>query len=162
MHAISWHGCEWDCQLHVSAIAACLYRTFLKSDCWWHNGASICAVWPTQILAQRMYILCVSASVYRSPETVCAKGGTLTTAADIWSLAATILHVFAGAAPFSGVSVIRIIASLNERKKPSIPSTLPAGLHWVLYTCFQCRPADRPDIAEALRRLQVKHNFATA
>ena len=96
-------------------------------------------------------------SLYRSPETVCFQGGTLTAAADIWSLAATILHVFAGAAPFSGVSVVRIIASLNALQTPSIPSALPVGLHFLLYTCFQFTPANRPDIAETLRRLQVKH-----
>ena len=104
----------------------------------------------------------VCVSVYRSPETVCFQGGTLTAAADIWSLAATILHVFAGAAPFSGVSVICIIARLNAKHKPSIPCPAPLGLHVLLYTCFQFTPANRPDIAETLRRLQVKHQFASA
>ncbi|DBA90290.1 hypothetical protein WJX77_001446 [Trebouxia sp. C0004] len=101
---------------------------------------------------------------YMSPETVCSQGGTLTAAADIWSLAATILHVFAGAAPFSGISVIRIIASLNAQTKPFIPSALPVGLHFLLYMCFQFMPADRPDIAEVLRRLQevAKHFEASA
>ena len=115
------------------------------------------------ILAQRMYIRwCVCASVYRSPETVCSQGGTLTAAADIWSLAATILHVFAGAAPFSGVSVLRIIGPLNEQKRPSIPRPLPDGLHFLLFACFQCAPADRPDIAVIIKKLQVTHGCATA
>jgi len=118
------------------------------------------AVWLTKILAQRMYIRWCGFA-YRSPETVCSHGGTLTAAADIWSLAATILHVFAGAAPFSGVSVVRIIASLNAHEKPSIPDVLPIRLQILLSMCFQFRPADRPDIAETLRRLQVTHTYAT-
>ncbi len=102
----------------------------------------------------------VCVSVYRSPETVCSQGGTLTAAADIWSLAATILHVF-GAAPFSGISVVRIIASLNAHGQPSIPCTLPMRLQALLFTCFQCTPAKRPGIDETVRRLQVRHGHAT-
>ena len=104
----------------------------------------------------------VCVSVYRSPEIVCSQGGTVTAAADVWSLAATILHIFAGTAPFSGISVVRIIASLIAHGQPSVRNIMPTGLQVLLNTCFQCTPAKRPDIAKVVQRLQVQHKLATA
>lgn len=94
----------------------------------------------------------------RSPEAVNPGDCALTTAADIWSLAATMLHIFTGKAPYEGLTVIQIVAKLAcLQMRPTVPSTpcMPVALQALLCKCFDFQPAHRPSIQQLVEYLQV-------
>lgn len=89
-------------------------------------------------------------------------GGTgvrLGFAADVWSLAATIVYVFTETAPYSGQNVWQIITALTaERVPPAIPESVPAALRELLSRCFAFESEARPEIHEIVQQLQVRRD----
>ena len=97
----------------------------------------------------------------RSPEAVTAGGAGLRLgfAADIWSLAASILYIFTAAPPYSGLNVWQIINALTEQRlPPTIPESVPAALRELLMRCFAFAPESRPHISEIVQQLQVSRD----
>ena len=59
----------------------------------------------------------------RSPEAVHAlRSVPIGTPADVWSLAATIVHMLKGAPPYAGRDMTQIWAALKDQEAPVLPS----------------------------------------
>ncbi|KAL3351586.1 hypothetical protein AABB24_019922 [Solanum stoloniferum] len=70
-----------------------------------------------------------------NPELACA--------IDIWSLGCTVIEMFTGQPPWSGLDGVKaMFSALN--KSPPIPETLSSEGKDFLRCCFQRKPADRP------------------
>ena len=95
----------------------------------------------------------------RSPEAADPQRGALTAAANIWSLAATLLHIFTGSPPFKGLTTKHVMTFLqSDDQLPLVPASLPAPLQTVLKSCF----ADfmkRPQADEIVVVLKVSHHL---
>ncbi|KAJ8561351.1 hypothetical protein K7X08_027541 [Anisodus acutangulus] len=70
-----------------------------------------------------------------NPELACA--------IDIWSLGCTVIEMFTGQPPWSGLDGVKaMFSALN--KSPPVPETLSSEGKDFLRCCFQRKPADRP------------------
>lgn len=97
----------------------------------------------------------------RSPEVLAplldqpAPAAPVTAAADMWSLACTVLHMATGAAPhgdLSAAGVGRLLRRVGlHRQAPAIPDCLPGPLRQLLGRCLSADPPQRPTAMQALR-----------
>ncbi len=110
--------------------------------------------------ASQVYIVsCVTMCQCRAPEGVRPNASPLKASADVWSLAATILFMMTNDVPYSGKTIIQIIAALQHPlAPPTVPDTLPVQLQSLLRQCFQFNPSRRPTAADMVSELQV--NFS--
>ncbi len=109
----------------------------------------------------------VGTPYYMSPEQ--AMGQQLDPRCDIYSLGCVMYHVFTGTPPFTGVSVIQILAKHAKDPVPdsltaSSGSQLPAAIRNIIAKCLEKEPADRYASMEALQadliRFQESGDFA--
>ena len=90
---------------------------------------------------------------YAAPE--CFKDGKLTPACDIWSWAATTVHMFTGSPPFMGNSIFAIATKTAvNRETPEIPERAPQLLKELLVRCFAYDAEDRPSAADLVEELE--------
>ncbi|MEU0970639.1 serine/threonine-protein kinase [Streptomyces sp. NPDC005917] len=90
----------------------------------------------------------VGTCCYLAPEQ--ARGGTLTTAADVWGIGVTLFEVACGDWPFdcSGAAL--------ERRPPPVSSRrrLPRALAAAVDGCLRSKPSARPTVAELAAALE--------
>lgn len=78
-----------------------------------------------------------------SPEAF--EGSTVTTRADAWSFACTIIEMASGKPPWQGTSMSAICFKVTaSRETPAIPACLPGGVRALLARCFAFEAAARP------------------
>lgn len=88
-----------------------------------------------------------------APEVIELKG--ITTAADIWSLGATIIELITGKPPYDDLdNGMAVMFRIVDDGRPPIPEYCSPDLVDFLTRCFQKEPAQRPS-AEAL----FEHKF---
>ena len=76
-------------------------------------------------------------------------------AADVWSVAASILYIFTATAPYSGFS--QVIAALTAERLPPSVKSVPAAQRELLMRCFAVVPPEsRPQISEIVHQPQVR------
>ncbi|CAN4095397.1 unnamed protein product [Withania somnifera] len=84
-----------------------------------------------------------------NPELACA--------IDIWSLGCTVIEMFTGQPPWSGLDGVKaMFSALN--KSPPIPETLSSEGKDFLRCCFQRKPADRPTAQMLLEHPFLSNN----
>ena len=76
----------------------------------------------------------------RSPEAA----NRISYASDVWSLAATIFHIYTGLGAF-----------LPHNTDVLMPTCIPWSLQRLLGKCFDLFPSDRPNAVELVTELQV-------
>ncbi len=96
---------------------------------------------------------------YAAPEVL--EDGRTTAAADVYSLAATLYHLAAGATPFASAQLKTAVRRiLTEDPPPLGRADAPPGLDRVLRRALAKDPAQRPasaaDLAEQLREVQAR------
>jgi tRNA A-37 threonylcarbamoyl transferase component Bud32 len=95
---------------------------------------------------------------YAAPEVL--EDGAASVASDVYSLAATLYHLAAGAAPFASGDLRTSVRRILTEAPPALPrSDLPAGLDRALRACMAKEPSERPASALALAEMlrEVQH-----
>ena len=88
-------------------------------------------------------------------------------AADVWSLAATMLHMLSGRPPYPDLNNWQALSAIIgvQCRPPEIPKTLglPALLHNLLSKCFSFLASDRPSTPDVIKVCSItrcKHVLA--
>ncbi|KAG2484570.1 hypothetical protein HYH03_016613 [Edaphochlamys debaryana] len=95
---------------------------------------------------------------YMPPEQFKSDNGTnfVTPASDMWSFAATMVHVLTGQPPWGALSEAAIARKLSvEQQAPPLPPGLPPPLEALLEACFAPDPRVRPSAAAALEWIEA-------
>ncbi len=96
---------------------------------------------------------------YAAPETL--RGDAPTTASDLWSVGATLYHLYAGRAPFGDLrsaSHEELRRQILSAEMPDLPHAIPPEIAAVIGRCLDREPDSRPesaaDLASYLRQVQ--------
>ena len=82
---------------------------------------------------------------YMSPEAFDPEQfGGITSRADSWSFACTLLEMLTGDQPWKDMKMAPICFKVMQRQTPNIPAGLPPVLEQMLCSCFSFEPANRP------------------
>lgn len=94
---------------------------------------------------------------YMSPEAFDPEQfGGVTTQADSWSFACSLLEMITGVKPWSGIKMAPIVRKVMNRETPEIPPGLPPPVDHMLKSCFSFMPHQRPTFPQMFRVFRLK------
>ena len=86
---------------------------------------------------------------YLSPEQVRGEP-IIDTRSDLYSLGVVLYEMLAGEAPFAGNDVLEVLAAIVEKEPPSLPLSVPFGLHQIVAHAMRKSIFERTQTAAAL------------
>ncbi len=104
----------------------------------------------------------VGTPFWMAPEIIEIAGGSIGTAADIWSLGCTVLELMTGTPPYFQLGTMQALFKMVEDPHPPFPDTLSPDLRDFLLQCFQKDVKKRPTAKQLLSHVWIVKNGAQA